>query len=117
MVLVIVAPAQLLYTAPAALMRPRQRERATRAWTAVRWLPAAGFAGLLLVVVTLNFPGDQRPDNESGVDERGRHCAQCVRRASRLGIYVCARVVVCDNPPQQGRVGWPARTGYAINVT
>jgi hypothetical protein len=54
-VLVIVAPARLLYTALAALTRPRRRERATRAWTAVRWLPAAGFAGLLLVAVTLNF--------------------------------------------------------------
>jgi hypothetical protein len=51
----VIAPALLLYTALAALMRPRQREGATRAWTAVRWLPAAGFAVLLLVAVTLNF--------------------------------------------------------------
>jgi hypothetical protein len=34
-----------------------------------------------------------------------------------MGIYVCARVVVCDNPVQQGQVGYPARTGYAMNVT
>ncbi|HEX7164290.1 MAG TPA: hypothetical protein VF223_23990 [Trebonia sp.] len=51
----VIAPALLLYTALAALMRPRQPEGATRAWTAVRWLPAAGFAVLLLVAVTLNF--------------------------------------------------------------
>ena len=51
----VIAPALLLYTALAALMRPRQREGATRALTAVRWLPAAGFAVLLLVAVTLNF--------------------------------------------------------------
>jgi hypothetical protein len=51
----LVAPAMLLYTALVALMRPRQREGATRAWTAVRWLPAAGFAVLLVVAVTLNF--------------------------------------------------------------
>jgi hypothetical protein len=51
----VIAPALLLYTALVALMRPRQREGATRAWTAVRWLPAAGFAALLLVAVTLNF--------------------------------------------------------------
>ena len=51
----VIAPALLLYTALAALMRPRQREGATRAWTAVRWLPAAAFAVLLLVAVTLNF--------------------------------------------------------------
>jgi hypothetical protein len=34
-----------------------------------------------------------------------------------MGIYVCARVLVCDNPVQQGQVGYPARTGYAMNVT
>jgi hypothetical protein len=50
-----VAPALLLYTALAALMRPRQRESAPRAATAVRWLPAAGLAVLLAVAVTLNF--------------------------------------------------------------
>jgi hypothetical protein len=51
----VVAPAMLLYTALAALMRPRLREGATRALTAVRWLPAAGFAVLIVVAVTLNF--------------------------------------------------------------
>jgi hypothetical protein len=45
----------LLYTALAALMRPRRREGAARTGTAVRWLPAAGFAVLLVVAVTLNF--------------------------------------------------------------
>jgi len=50
-----VAPAMLLYTALVALMRPRVREGATRALRAVRWLPAAGFAVLLLVAVVLNF--------------------------------------------------------------
>jgi len=55
-----VAPALLLYTALLALMRPRVRAgtegaRATRGGTAVRWLPAAGFAVLLLVAVMLNF--------------------------------------------------------------
>ncbi|MGH3245322.1 MAG: hypothetical protein ACRDOI_03800 [Trebonia sp.] len=51
----VVAPAMLLYVAFAALMRPRLREDATRAVTAVRWLPAAGFAVLLVVAATLNF--------------------------------------------------------------
>jgi hypothetical protein len=51
----VIAPALLLYTALAALMRPRQWEGETRALTAVRWLPAAGFAVLLLVAITLNF--------------------------------------------------------------
>jgi hypothetical protein len=51
----VVAPAMLLYTALAALMRPRRREGAARTGTAVRWLPAAGFAVLLVVAVTLNF--------------------------------------------------------------
>jgi hypothetical protein len=51
----IIAPSMLLYTALAALIRPRQREGATRALTAVRWLPAAGFAVLLVIAVTLNF--------------------------------------------------------------
>jgi hypothetical protein len=51
----VIAPALLLYTALVALMRPRLLEGATRASTAVRWLPAAGFAVLLVVAVTLNF--------------------------------------------------------------
>ena len=64
----VVAPALLLYTALIALLRPRQREAATAvraggwlpaspptAARVVRWLPAAGFAVLLLVAVTLNF--------------------------------------------------------------
>jgi hypothetical protein len=50
-----VAPALLLYTALVALLRPREREGATRVRAAVRWLPAAGFAALLVVAVTLNF--------------------------------------------------------------
>jgi hypothetical protein len=51
----IVAPAMLLYTALVALMRPRLREGTTRARSAIRWLPAAGFTVLLLVAVTLNY--------------------------------------------------------------
>jgi hypothetical protein len=51
----VVAPAMLIYTALVALMRPRLREGAARAPVDVRWLPAAGFAVLLLVAVTLNF--------------------------------------------------------------
>jgi hypothetical protein len=65
----VIAPALLLYTALIALLRPRERavpaeravsaegtgDRATRVRSAVRWLPAAGFAVLLLVAVTLNF--------------------------------------------------------------
>lgn len=50
-----VAPALLLYTALVALLRPKQREGATRVRAAVRWLPAAGLAVLLVVAVTLNF--------------------------------------------------------------
>jgi hypothetical protein len=61
----VVAPAMLLYTALAALLRPRLRkdpagadagrEDTGRARTAVRWLPAAGLAVLLVVAMTLNF--------------------------------------------------------------
>jgi hypothetical protein len=59
----VIAPAMLLYTALVALMRPRGPEGAasapstTRApvRTMLRWLPAAGFALLLLVAITLNF--------------------------------------------------------------
>jgi hypothetical protein len=55
----VVGPALLLYTALVALLRPRQREGtaegAPRARAAIRWLPAAGFAVLLIVAVTLNF--------------------------------------------------------------
>jgi hypothetical protein len=59
----VIGPALLFYTALIALLRPREREgsaeratdRATRVKSAVRWLPAAGFAVLLLVAVTLNF--------------------------------------------------------------
>ncbi len=56
----VVAPALLLYTAVVALLRPRlpaaeARDPAARAAAAVRWLPAAGFAVLLVVAVTLNF--------------------------------------------------------------
>jgi hypothetical protein len=51
----VVAPALLIYTALVALLRPRLQEGAARARAAVRWLPAAGFAVLLVVAVTLNF--------------------------------------------------------------
>jgi hypothetical protein len=50
-----VAPAMLLYVVLAALLRPRQRAGAPRAVTALRWLPAAGVAVLLVVAITLNF--------------------------------------------------------------
>ena len=51
----VIAPALLLYTALVALMRPRLKEGMTPVRAAVRWAPAAGFAVLLLVAVTLNF--------------------------------------------------------------
>ena len=67
----VIAPAMLLYTALVALMRPRVPEVAASAAssapapglkpgltprrTMLRWLPAAGFAVLLLVAVILNF--------------------------------------------------------------
>jgi hypothetical protein len=59
----VIAPAMLLYTALVALMRPRVPEGAASAAlsarapvrTMLRWLPAAGFAVLLLVAITLNF--------------------------------------------------------------
>ena len=51
----VVAPAMLLYTALVALMRPRRQEGTSHVSAALRWLPAAGFAVLLLVAVTLNF--------------------------------------------------------------
>jgi hypothetical protein len=50
-----IAPAMLLYVVLAALLRPRLREGAPRARTALRWLPAAGVAVLLVVAITLNF--------------------------------------------------------------
>lgn len=50
-----IAPALLLYTALIALMRPRLKEGMTPVRAAIRWAPAAGFAVLLLVAVTLNF--------------------------------------------------------------
>lgn len=63
----VVAPAMLLYTALAALLRPRlpdgvaaraaagRLDSRARAATAARWLPAAGLTVLLAVAVTLNF--------------------------------------------------------------
>ena len=51
----VIAPALLLYTALVALMRPRLQKDATTDRAAVRRFPAAGFAVLLLVAVTLNF--------------------------------------------------------------
>jgi len=54
----VIAPAMLLYTAIVALLRPREPKEAPAALTvsrAVRWLPVAGFAVLLVVAVTLNF--------------------------------------------------------------
>jgi hypothetical protein len=59
----VIAPAMLLYTALVALMRPRVPEGAASAALSarapvrimLRWLPAAGFAVLLLVAITLNF--------------------------------------------------------------
>jgi hypothetical protein len=54
-ILVIVVLAVIRFTALVSLLRPRLQEGATRASVAVRWLPAAGFAALLLVAVTLNF--------------------------------------------------------------
>jgi hypothetical protein len=50
-----IAPAMLLYTVLAALLRPRQRAGAGRAVTALPWLPAAGVAVLIVVAITLNF--------------------------------------------------------------
>jgi hypothetical protein len=54
----VIAPAMLLYTAIVALLRPREPREAPAGLTvsrAVRWLPVAGFAVLLVVAVTLNF--------------------------------------------------------------
>jgi hypothetical protein len=51
----VIAPAMLLYTVFAALLRPRQREGAAAAQRALRWLPAAGVAVLVVVAITLNF--------------------------------------------------------------
>jgi hypothetical protein len=50
-----IAPAMLLYTVLAALLRPRQRAGAPRDVTALRWLPAAGVAALIVVAIALNF--------------------------------------------------------------
>lgn len=50
-----IAPALLLYTVVVAMLRPRQRERPTRAGEVLVWLPAAGLTVLLAVAVTLNF--------------------------------------------------------------
>jgi hypothetical protein len=51
----VVAPALLLYTALGALLRPRAGAGTSRARSAVRWLPAAVVAVLLVVAMTLNF--------------------------------------------------------------
>jgi hypothetical protein len=51
----VIAPAMLLYTALVALMRPRVQAGAAGGRTMLRWLPAVGFAVLLLVAITLNF--------------------------------------------------------------
>jgi hypothetical protein len=51
----VIAPALLVYTALVALLRPRPRERASRARATFGWLPVAAFAVLLAVTVTLNF--------------------------------------------------------------
>jgi hypothetical protein len=51
----VIAPAMLLYTALVALMRPRRQEETSLVTAALRWLPVAGFAALLLVAITLNF--------------------------------------------------------------
>jgi hypothetical protein len=50
-----IAPAMLLYTVLAALLRPRLRESAPRARTTLRWLPAAGVVVLVVVAIALNF--------------------------------------------------------------
>ena len=63
------------------------------------------------------LPCHQRPHHQPGVDQRGCQRQQRLHDAWRHGIYLCARVVVCDDPVQQGRVRYPARTGYEINVT
>ena len=101
----VIAPALLLYTALVALMRPRRGAgRDARASTAVRWLPAAGFAVLLAVAVTLNFRVTNgrttSPAWTSVVASATRACAI----APRHGVYLCARMVVGNNPVQQGRV-------------
>ena len=106
-------------------MRPRVPEGAASAAssarapvrTMVRWLPAAGFAVLLLVAVTLNF----RVTNGRTTSPAWTSVVATAHGACALpgvtAIYLCARVVVRNNPVQQGRVRYPARTGYEINVT
>ena len=113
----LVAPAMLLYTALVALMRPRQREGATRARTAVRWLPVAGFAVLLVVAMTLNFRVTNGRTTSPAWTSVVATASKRLHHAGRLGVYLCARVVVCNDPLQQGRVRYPARTGCEINVT
>ena len=51
----VIAPALLLYTALVALLRPRRRAGTSPARATLGWLPAAGFAVLVAVAVTLNF--------------------------------------------------------------
>ncbi len=51
----VIAPALLLLTALVALLRPREVPAASTVSRAVRWLPVAGLAMLLVVAVTLNF--------------------------------------------------------------
>jgi hypothetical protein len=75
----VIAPALLLYTALVALMRPRRHEDATPVRAAVRWLPAAGLAVLLVIAVTLNFRVTNgrttSPAWTSVVDTATRDCA------------------------------------------
>jgi len=51
----VIAPAMLVYTVLAGLLRPRQRVGAPAGQRALRWLPAAGVAVLVVVAITLNF--------------------------------------------------------------
>jgi len=75
-----IAPAMLLYTVLAALLRPRQRASAAGAVTPLRWLPAAGVAVLIVVAITLNFRvtngRSSSPPWTSVVDAATSACAQ-----------------------------------------
>ena len=51
----LVAPVMLVYTMLAALLRPRLREGASTAQKALRWLPAAAVAALILAAIVPNF--------------------------------------------------------------
>jgi hypothetical protein len=100
----VVAPAMLLCTALVALMWPRQ-EGTSRVGATLRWLPVAGFAALLPAAVTLNFQVTNGRTTSPAWTSVVAAASKNLCHAGRHGVLIRARVVVCDDPLREGRVG------------